>query len=310
MESTLFKRLATGVVVAGMLPLAAVQAQMPSPETVAGANGPYSVFAGTIADMTWPDVASQAKAGAIALWGIAVIEEHGPALPLGTDTYGSAVATRLVQSELAAKGVKSLIVPAFAWGASDSTAIFPGTLSVRPEVVTELMVDVFKSLQNTGFGAVYVIPGHGDAGHNKAIYAAVKRAAAEAHIKAVMVTNAALAVRIGVDPKDPNLALTAATPAPAGLPSQFVGLHASAGEHSNMLAYYPKVVKQDVIPTLHEAGITPAMLEDWRKGGEITRKLTPDGYTGDPSKADAASGRAASLANSRAMAEAILASLK
>ncbi len=299
-----------GTVLAGVAALSVAHAQPLSAADAAGANGPYSVFTDTIADMTWPDVAARAKGGAVALWGIAVIEEHGPAMPLGTDTYGSAVTTRLVKADLKAKGIDSLVVPAFAWGASDSTGVFPGTLSVRPEVVTELMVDVFKSLQNTGFKAVYVIPGHGDAGHNKAIYAAVKRAAAEAHIKAVMVTNAALVTRIGVDPKDPDLALTAAPPPPAGPPPEFIDGHSGTGEHSNMLAYYPKVVKQDVVPTLHQAGVTPAKLVDWRKGGHFTLEITPQGYTGDPSKADPAKGRAASLAGSQGMADAIAANMK
>ena len=93
----------------GAAALCAAVAQPPKAVDAAGANGPYSVFAGTMADMTWPDVEAQAKGGAVALWGIAVIEEHGPALPLGTDTYGSAVTTRLVKADLAAKGIKSVI---------------------------------------------------------------------------------------------------------------------------------------------------------------------------------------------------------
>lgn len=300
-----------GTIMAGIAGLSAARAQAPlSAADAAGANGPYSVFTGTIADMTWPDVGAQAKAGAVAIWGIAVIEEHGPAMPLGTDTYGAAVTTRLVKADLEAKGIKSLVIPAFAWGASDSTSVFPGTLSVRPEILTELMVDVFKSLQNTGFKTVYLIPGHGDAGHNLAIYKAVKRSAKEAGIKAVMVTNAALATRIGVDPKDPDLALTAAGPAPSGPPPEFIDGHSGAGEHSNMLAYYPKVVKQDVVPTLKQAGVTPAKLVDWRKGGQFTLNITPQGYTGDPSKADPVKGRANSVAAAQGMADAIAANLK
>jgi creatinine amidohydrolase len=283
----------------------------PAPQVDAsGANGPYSVFADTIADMTWPDVEAQAKGGAVAIWGIAVIEEHGPALPLGTDTYESAASTRLVKADLAAKGIKSLIVPALAWGASDSTSIFPGTLNVRPAVLTELMVDVFKSLHNTGFKTVFVIPGHGDAGHNKAIFDASKRAMAEAGIQAVMITNLALAQRIGLDPKDPVLALTPPGPPPSGPPPKFIETHSGAGEHSTMMAFYPKVVKLDVVPTLKDAEVTPAKLAEWRKGGEITRQITPLGYTGDPSKADAARGRAAALKNAEVVADTIAAKLK
>ena len=72
----------------------------------------YSTFKSTIAEMTWPDVAEASK-GAAALWGIAVIEEHGPALPLGTDTYGVAASMQGVKTALSGQGVKSLVVPTF-----------------------------------------------------------------------------------------------------------------------------------------------------------------------------------------------------
>ena len=93
-----------GAALVGAMALGAAVAQPPAQVDAAGAAGPYSVFTGTMADMTWPDVEAQAKGGAVALWGIAVIEEHGPALPLATDTYGSAAITRLVKADLGAKG--------------------------------------------------------------------------------------------------------------------------------------------------------------------------------------------------------------
>ena len=41
-------------------------------------RGGYSIFDETMADMTWPEVEAAARAGAVALWGLGVIEErHG-----------------------------------------------------------------------------------------------------------------------------------------------------------------------------------------------------------------------------------------
>ena len=49
----------------------------------------YSIFDGTIADMTWMEVEQAAINDSIMLVPIGTIEQHGPHLPLGTDTYGS-----------------------------------------------------------------------------------------------------------------------------------------------------------------------------------------------------------------------------
>ena len=48
-------------------------------------RGGYSIFHETMADMTWLEVERAARNGAVVLWGLGVIEEHGPHLPLGTD---------------------------------------------------------------------------------------------------------------------------------------------------------------------------------------------------------------------------------
>ena len=48
-----------------------------------------SVFTGTIADLTWPEVESAGQRHAIMLLPVAVIEQHGPHLPLATDVYGA-----------------------------------------------------------------------------------------------------------------------------------------------------------------------------------------------------------------------------
>ena len=91
---------------------------------------------------------------------------------------------------------------------------------------------------------------------------------------------------------------------------EFIDGHSGAGEHSMMMAFYPKVVKLDVIPTLKEAGVTPARLAEWRKGGDFARAITPLGFTGNPSRADAARGRAASEKNAQDLADAIAGKLK
>src|SRR5574340_175791 len=48
-----------------------------------------SIFEDTIAEMTYPQVEAAIVRGAVGLWAIGVIEQHGPHLPTGTDDEGS-----------------------------------------------------------------------------------------------------------------------------------------------------------------------------------------------------------------------------
>lgn len=72
----------------------------------------YSLFAGTMADLTYPQVeAAAAAAGACVLLPTGVIEQHGPHLPLGTDAYGAYQLCRMVKDELDRQGAPALIAP-------------------------------------------------------------------------------------------------------------------------------------------------------------------------------------------------------
>src|SRR5271154_130323 len=84
-----------------------------------GSGGGYSVFQGTIADMTYPEVRDAAELDAIVLWGFGVIEQHGPHLPLATDVYLPSLLLRRVKALLLKEGIPSVIMPPFYWGIND-----------------------------------------------------------------------------------------------------------------------------------------------------------------------------------------------
>lgn len=81
-------------------------------------SGGYSVFHGTMADMTYPEVAAAAREGAVVLWGFGVIEQHGPHLPLATDVYMPYALLRKVARNLTEQGVRNVTMPPFSTGAS------------------------------------------------------------------------------------------------------------------------------------------------------------------------------------------------
>jgi creatinine amidohydrolase len=261
-----------------------------------------SVLAGTMAEMTWQEVEAAAGRGAVALWAFGVIEQHGPHLPTGTDVYLPSAALRRTREMLAERNVEAVIVPPYYWGINHASGAFPGSIKVRPDVMVELMADVFASLAGDGFRSVFCITGHGDAHHNRTIHRAVTRARGETGIDISFVADEALIKRLGIAPGDP--AVTPFRPErDDGLP--FPDVHAGKGETSAMLALVPGLVRADKLRELPAVAFIAEDLAEWRQGFEVARRKTPLGYVGDPAKAEPAQGGRDLDAGAKAIADAI-----
>src|SRR3990170_2549921 len=78
--------------------------------TAMAENSVRSVLSGTMAEMTYVELEEAARGGAVALWALGAIEEHGPHLPLATDVYVPTAQLRLTQQKLAAQKIGSVIV--------------------------------------------------------------------------------------------------------------------------------------------------------------------------------------------------------
>ena len=265
-------------------------------------QGGYSVFHETMADMTAPEIERAAKGGAVALWALGVIEQHGPHLPLATDVYVPQATLRAARRILASETIESVIVPPFYWGVNHVTGRFPGSIEVRPEVMVELMADVLASLAKDGFARAFCLSGHGDRLHNRTILEGVRTGCARAAIDARMVVSPEAAERFGFDAGDPRLALTEATNAP---PTRHPDVHAGDWETSLVWALYPRIVRTRIVPTLAPSRLGPADLAEWRKGQEHARRVTPVGYFGDPAAASPDKGAALLAAEAARVAQAI-----
>jgi creatinine amidohydrolase len=270
------------------------------------AGGGYSIFHDTMADMTYPEIAAAAEAGAAVLWGLGVIEQHGPHLPLATDVYVPYAVLRRVKALLAERGIASLIMPPFYWGVNHVTGRFPGSFEVRPSVMSELIVDVLGSLKKDGFANVFCLSGHGDAMHNAALMDGVRRGSAAADIAGTVVVSPGFAKRLDFDPTDRNVLVTAPE---GGTPPRHPDIHAGEWETSLLLRYFPDVVRQEVLPTLKSTEFTAADLDEWRKGQEDAKRMTPQGYIGDPAVASDAYGHEVAERQASAIAAAIAARL-
>jgi creatinine amidohydrolase len=241
--------------------------------------GHYSIFQDTMADMTFPEVARAAADRAVVLWGLGVIEQHGPHLPLGTDVYMPSELLRRVRKLLAARGIQSVIMPPFYWGVNQVSGSFPGTFVVRPETMIELMVDLIKSLKKDSFSTLFCVSGHGDALHNRTIFDGISRGAGESGLDACFVGAPSFFKRLGIDTASPYVLPTLTE---VDRKSRYFDVHAGEFETSSMWAVCPDLVRDDVLPTLPSTDFSLDDLTEWRKGGEHARRKTPQGYLGDP----------------------------
>jgi creatinine amidohydrolase len=126
-----------------------------------------------LADLAWPAVAARTAGGGPVLaipWGST--EQHGPHLPLSTDTD---IAVALAE-RLAAARPDVLVAPAIPYGSSGEHAGFPGTLSVGHEATELLAVELVRSATET-FDRVVLVSAHG--GNTAPMRRAVARLHAE-----------------------------------------------------------------------------------------------------------------------------------
>ena len=120
----------------------------------------------------WPEVAA-ALQGHPAILPFGALEQHGPHLPLSTDTLtADAVATRL------AERLGAVLLPAIPYGETWNNAGYPGTVSLRPSTVTDIAVDVARAVVGQGASALVVV--NGDWGNRAPLAAAGEMLAAEA----------------------------------------------------------------------------------------------------------------------------------
>lgn len=104
--------------------------------------------------MAWPDVEALASSSILAV-PVGSTEQHGPHLPLSTDTdIAVALATRLSEAI-----PRVIVAPALPYGSSGEHAGFAGTLSIGLDALEVLLVELVRSADL--FSAVVIVSAHG-----------------------------------------------------------------------------------------------------------------------------------------------------
>ena len=121
-------------------------------------------MANNIATNTWSQIAN--RESTVLLLPLGSCEQHGPHLPLDTDTQ---IAQHLC-AQAALHNDRILIAPSLSITASGEHAGFPGTLSIGTAALTQVLVEIVRSA-NWCSGVVFV-NGHG--GNTDAVNSAVR----------------------------------------------------------------------------------------------------------------------------------------
>lgn len=243
-----------------------------------------SIFTGTMADMTYKDIEKAIEEEAVVIFPIAVIEEHGPHLPLGTDTYLTYSMGRHIQKELNNMNVSSVIAPPFYWGINVATGGFAGSFTVKVETMKAVLKDSIECLANWGFKKVFLINMHGDFLHSKTIVELAKEIyESDINIEIFDIIPEFFKGRAGLSGDEPYILVQHDDNHEVKKPPKYLDIHAGGFETSLMIVDFENLVDKNLASKLKSSETTFELLRKWQEGGEKAKEVTPLGYCGDPS---------------------------
>ena len=203
-------------------------------------------------EMTSKEIGASINKKSIAIFPIGAVEEHGPHLPLSTDS----LQPEYVALEVAKKLGNVFVLPIMKYGQCSSTRNFPGTISLRFETLQMIAEDVLGELHRTGFKNVVILSGHAGRLHMAALKLAAEHIIEKHDMKIMALSDYDIAYSM----KEIEI------PTDDG--------HAGMIETSRVMAIRPDLVKGTANPC-HPEFPKYRVLRDYEK-------YFPDGVMGDP----------------------------
>jgi creatinine amidohydrolase len=229
-------------------------------------------------EMTTVDFSSQQTAGWIAVLPVCAIEQHGPHLPVATDTtIGEGLVAAMLKK--LPSNLPVTVLPTQAIGKSNEHIHSPGTLTLSYETLARVLIDIGDSVARAGVRKLVLANSHGG---NIAVNDIVAR---ELRLKHQMLCVSASWARLGQPP---------------GVFTEFettYGIHGGEMETSVMLALTPELVRMKEAKKFH------SLQEKLVKSGKhlrahgpnafgwIAQDLNPHGAVGDAALASVEKGQ-------------------
>lgn len=225
-----------------------------------------------LGELTWPEAEKRFMETDTALLPVGAVEQHGPHLPLDTDSFDAEYLAELVAEKCT--DPKPLVLPAVNYGVSYHHEDFSGTISIGPETLSKIVYEIGISAASHGIKKFVVINGHG--GNAPALHFASQMINRDAHIFTCVDSG---------ETSDSDILAITETPN---------DVHAGEIETSTALASRPHLVQLEKIKKfIPRFPIKYLNFSSKRSVGWYARtlKISPSGVIGDPTKASAEKGR-------------------
>jgi creatinine amidohydrolase len=225
-------------------------------------------------DMTWQEIRETLDRGNdTVIIMVGSIEQHGPHLPIITDT--------LVAKDLAIRMARKLgntvVAPTIRPGCSENHMSFPGTISLRPQVLYEILRDYCRCLGQHGFKKIILASSHG--GNFAPLETFAPQIVHElpqlqiihyGDLRGFLEVWQALVTKLGIEPEKARG-------------------HAGIGETSEILSLRPEAVRTDLMEPGFTGSLKGMISKVLRDG---INAITANGVLGDPTGANPEIGEA------------------
>jgi len=241
-------------------------------------------------EMTWQDLAGASTAGWIAVLPLAAVEQHGPHLPLGVDTFVAEAYLRRVGDNLP-PDLPVTFLPVQRIGVSAEHLSYPGTLTFSAATAIAAWTELGESVARAGIRKLILVTSH--AGNVAAMELVARDLRSRFGLLAVIVGWHRFGYPDGVFSSE----------------EKKHGTHGGDIETSLMLAAMPETVRMEearrAVPETLVMAEEFKWLGAYRPAGFawMTQDLHPSGAIGDATLAKTAKGEAALVQGAQAFVE-------
>jgi mycofactocin system creatininase family protein len=224
-----------------------------------------------LGELTWPEAKRRFKEVDLALLPVGALEQHGPHSPLDTDAYDAEQLALRVAERCA--DPRPLVLPLIPYGVSYHHEDFAGTISVSNEALGRFVYEVGVEAARNGIIKLIIINGHG--GNAATLQFAAQMINRDAHIFTCVDSG---------ETSDEDISKVVETPG---------DVHAGETETSTTLALRPHLVDMSKAKAFAPKFSTDFLDFSGRRSVEWyarTRRISPQGILGDPTKATAEKG--------------------
>jgi creatinine amidohydrolase len=111
-----------------------------------------------LGDLAWPDAEEAVKSEKVVLLPLGSLEQHGPHLPLDTDTVTAFEVCRRIGQRVPGSVV---VLPPVHYTPAELSMGFSGTVDIEPTHFIDYLYDICSSLVKHGFRRIIMVSGHG-----------------------------------------------------------------------------------------------------------------------------------------------------